>query len=395
MAVATAMDGPSALANVTAGNGGNAGLGGTGPQATTQNGAPGKAGNGGTANATATDTNSNGDANAVASAQAGSGGLTGIPVKPGQPPDRALPGNATATATATAPKGDATASPTAINGLGKGGTATAMGMATGQGGVDNPAARTAQSSDTQRVQIGSAASSPIPAGAMGQVQAEAMVGVAAALPALKPNSTLNAFVAAVGDPLLSDVLATSAGKPHVTSGLGINNGAEQVGLFEMGGLYPNLASGAPAVYTASASFSFDPAQLAGNSFRVGLQDAQWTGNGFDGLLFQITSGGTPFLSQSFTSLSSAISFFNDQVLNIGSIAPDSSGLLDLDFNFQLTAHAPGDGFAIDLAIAQVASVPEPPSWMLLATAIAAMLSVGAVGWLGSRLRNPGAVCPAS
>jgi hypothetical protein len=378
-AEATAKDGPGAVADAKAGDGGSAGGAG---QGNTQNGALGSAGNGGTAKATATATNTNGDANAVATAQAGSGGLTKVRVRPGQPPDRAIPGNATATATAKTATGDATATPTAINGFGKGGTATAKGTADGRGGLVDPAARTASSApgslEKERVRIANSASSPIPPGAMGQVQAEAMVGIAAALPALKPNTTLNAFAAAVGEPLLSDVLATSAGKPNVISGLGIGGGAEQLGLLEMGGLYPNIASGAPAIYTAAAMFSFDPDQISGNVFRVGLEDAQWTGNGFDLLQFQITSGGTVFLSESFTSLLSALSFFDDHVIDIGSIEPDALGLLDLGFNFGLTAHVPGDGFAIDLAIAQV-QVPAPPSWLLLLVgAITVVLSAGAV-----------------
>ena len=101
--------------------------------------------------------------------------------------------------------------------------------------------------------------SPIPVGGAGKVNAEAVVGNAAPLPALKPNLTLNSFVAAVGDPLLSDVIATSAGKPNVISGLGIDTGAgDQLGLLEMGGLYPDVASGASATFGASSMFSFDP-----------------------------------------------------------------------------------------------------------------------------------------
>jgi hypothetical protein len=201
---------------------------------------------------------------------------------------------------------------------------------------------------------------------MGQVQGQAMVGIAAPLPALKPNTTLNAFAAGVGDPLLRDVLATSAGKPNVIHGLGIGGSGEQLGLLELGGLYPIVSSGAPATYTAFSEFSFDPSLLQKRSFRVGLQDATSTGNGFDSLEFRITSGGTLVLDRTFASLASALSFFTDQVLDIGRISPDSFGLLDLSFDFALTAHTPGEGFAIDLAIA---AVPEPAGWLVLITAL--------------------------
>lgn len=369
-ATATAMNGGIAAAIAVAGDGGDAGIGGRG---NTAKGAFGdNAGKGGTARATATATNANGDALAAARANAGSGG----DIAPGKRPiQRATPGDATATATANAPNGDATANPTAINGLGKGGTATAIGMATGQGGAANPAAMTSQSTEKQRTRINNRADSPIPNGAMGQVQGEAAVGIAAPLPALKPNATLNSFAATIGDPLLSDLLATSAGKPNVINGLNIGGNADQLALVEMGGLYPYLSSGSAATYSATSSLSFDPDLISGYDFRVGLQDAQWTGNGFDVLQFMITEDDTILLDESFKSLSSAISFFTDHVIDIGFIEPDSLGLLNIAFDLEVTAHVPGDGFAIDLALA---AVPEPPNWVLLATAITIMLTCVAV-----------------
>jgi len=374
---ATAKDGDIAAAIAVAGDGGSAGAGGAAVSAgKNTKGAIGGAGNGGTANATAIDTNANGDALAASRANAGSGGFLQRVRQPDGTfrTERATPGNATATATANAPNGDATANPTAINGLGNGGTAVANGRAAGLGGGANPAAMTAQSANgTVKTRVNNRADSPIPAGAMGQVQGQAMVGIAAPLPALKPNTTLNAFAAGVGDPLISDVLATSAGKPNVTGELGIGGHGEQLGLLELGALYPTLASGATTTFTASSEFSFDPELLREQFFRVGLQDAQWTGNGFDSLLFEIMSGSTMVVDETFTSLSSAASFFDDHVIDVGSITPDSSGLLDLSFDFELTAHTPGEGFAIDLAIA---AVPEPPSWLMLASALALTLVFG-------------------
>jgi hypothetical protein len=51
----------------------------------------------------------------------------------------------------------------------------------------------------------------------------------------------------------------------------------------------------------------------------------------------------------------------------------ASGLLALGFNFELTAHTPGEGFASDLAVASI--VPEPPSPLLLLIGFAAVLGL--------------------
>jgi hypothetical protein len=191
-AKATAMDGPIALATATGGAGGSAGMGGPGK---TKDGAFGGAGDGGTADATASATNSTGNALAVSQASGGNGGL----LQPGTKNTvRATPGNAMATATANAPNGDATADPTAINGHGNGGTATATGMATGKGDAAIPQARTATSSTRLKTSINNLVNSPIPVGGAGKVNAEAVVGNAAPLPALKPNLTLASGLLALG-----------------------------------------------------------------------------------------------------------------------------------------------------------------------------------------------------
>jgi hypothetical protein len=69
----------------------------------------------------------------------------------------------------------------------------------------------------------------------------------------------------------------------------------------------------------------------------------------------------------FTTTDSALAYFNDQVLELGALRPGSNGLIDLTFDLSLRGHVAGDGFAIDLA---VANVPEPRSVVLLAAGLA-------------------------
>jgi hypothetical protein len=47
------------------------------------------------------------------------------------------------------------------------------------------------------------------------------------------------------------------------------------------------------------------------------------------------------------------------LLDLGTLLPNTSGLLDMDFNLTVTERDPGDGFAVALALA---TVPEQPSW---------------------------------
>jgi hypothetical protein len=269
--------------------------------------------------------------------------------------------------------GNARALPVAITGLGRGGTALGFGIASGANGGVTATGIGINSSSPGRVgTVRAFANAPVPAGAMGAVEGQGQAAIAASLPMLKPNTTLNSFASAIGDPLLSDVLATSFGKPNVLAGLAIDQGGNQLGLASLGGLYPSTASGASTIYNSSAEFMWERTGLLDTDLRVGLQDGQATGQGFDSLDFTIIEDGSVILDQLFTSLSSASAFFDDRVLDLGFVSASSSPSLDLEFDLMLTAHNPGDGFAIDLA---VAAVPEPPGWPLLAAALAIAYSL--------------------
>ena len=369
-AIATADDGPEATATATGGDGGAVGAGGAGRAGSRGPGL--SAGNGGTAVATASALNLGGDASATASATAGDGGSK----NPGsKTPPRAMPGNATATAMATAPYGTARATPTATNGLGEFGSATARGVISGLNGEADSGSLYKASNKSKVTSVTAQAKAPIPRGGAGQGQSEAATGAAIPFFPFKPNTTLNSFAGAVADPLLSDVLATSAGKPNVIGGLGIDRGGQQVGLVELGGLYPTSSSGGSAVFSSSVTFQFDPTAFGAPDVVVGLQDGQLSGGGFDLLDFEVLVNGLPAVQRMFTSAESALAYFDDQVLGLGALDPGSDGLIDLTFDLSLTAHVAGDGFAIDLAIADV---PEPRSAVLLATGLA--LVFGLARW---------------
>ena len=362
-AEATTGNGTNATAEAVGGDGGNAGVGGQG-QNPILNGADGKAGAGQLATAIAKSTNAAGDTTARATASGGDGGGRGT----SSTPIIGTAGSASAATEATAKTGNALATSFAETGLGRGGTAIAGSIANGASGevID---VGTANSNPGRAGKARGMANSPIPAGAMGAVSGQAQAAIAASLPMLKPNTTLNSFASAIEEPLLADVLSTSLGKPNVLAGLGIGNGGNALALAALGGLYPSLGSGASTVYRSSVEFVVDRTGLLNAELLVGLQDGQATGAGFDSLDFAIIEDGNLILDRIFTSLSSALAFFDDRVLDLGSITPDESGVLDLQFDLAVTAHNAGDGFAIDLV---VAAVPEPSTLLMLLTGAVAV-----------------------
>jgi hypothetical protein len=77
------------------------------------------------------------------------------------------------------------------------------------------------------------------------------------------------------------------------------------------------------------------------------------------------------------------------VLDLGALSPGSDGLIDLTFDLFLTWHIAGDGFAVDLA---VADVPEPRFAVLLATGLALVFGLARLlEVFSSQRRSPSAL----
>ena len=101
---------------------------------------------------------------------------------------------------------------------------------------------------------------------------------------------------------------------------------------------------------------FDASNLSGHLL-VGLLDHASFGAGFESLGFTIDENGSLVFSRTFTTLASAESFFEDRVLDLGSL---TGGTTDLLFNFDLTASSAGAGFGQDFLFGAVSSVVPPP-----------------------------------
>jgi hypothetical protein len=121
------------------------------------------------------------------------------------------------------------------------------------------------------------------------------------------------------------------------------------------------SGGGLTTYTASTEHTF---AVADNSRVIlSLLDLANYGGGFSKLAFSVSDDGTTLVSDAFTNLSTAESFFTDNPL----LLSRTSGPQDLTLYLQLTgdsAQGAGISYALGESSAS-ASVPEPPTSLLL------------------------------
>jgi hypothetical protein len=140
----------------------------------------------------------------------------------------------------------------------------------------------------------------------------------------------------------------------------------------LGANYASDGGGVSTAYSATSTFDFG----YGGDLKLGLIAGQVTGfsseEGFESMEFNLEADGVDILDVTFRNLDAAESFFNDNVINLGS---DFGPNLDLNFGYTLVADGSG-GFGFDFALG--GAVPESSTW--------AMMLVGLVtlGYAGRR-----------
>ena len=146
----------------------------------------------------------------------------------------------------------------------------------------------------------------------------------------------------------------------------------------IGANYPTDGGGESQTYSATATFDL----FYRGDLLLGLIDDQETGFtdglGFKSLEFYVIADGVEVLDQTFNSLSAAESFFQDDVINLGS---NLGSAIDVTFGYTLVADGPG-GFGFDFAVG--GAVPEPSTWAMM------LLGFAGLGYAGYR-RSPNAV----
>ena len=287
--------------------------------------------------------------------------------------------------------GDATA--TASSAGSGGGIAAAM--ATARGGSGAPAiggtgvtgaANATSYAATTKGALAQAQSTAV--GSSGQAQSTAQTNVsrvtlvqATATAPVESMATTNATAQGGGaGPLLGDpgqtAYATAIGLPskaYLTTQIG---GAGNVatallgprdvvfGSAIMGANYASDGGEASLTYSATSTFDF--------SYRgdllLGLigdeQDGFAGGVGFQSLEFYVLANRAKIRDWTFTNLTNAESFFQNNVIDLGS---NLGPAVDLTFGYKLIADGSG-GFGFDFAVADppgVSAVPEPSTWTML------------------------------
>ena len=300
-----------------------------------------RGGNGGDAVATADAVALRGGAaNATATATGGQAGGVGVLGTPG------AEGAANATSSATTTRGAlAQAQSTAVG-------SSAEAQSTAQTSFYATVVQSVATAPTE----GTAATNAIAqAGGAGQTFAN-------------PGQTAYAFT--VGDPDKAYTATLIGGEGNIADALlGPIFGAAILGA--------NYASGGDEsdTYTATSTIDF----VYGGDLTLGLigdQQSGFTGGaGFESIEFTVLAGGTTILDQTFTSLAAADSFFDDQVINLGSSYGPG---VDLTFTYTLTADGPG-GYGLDFVVG--GAVPEPSTWAMTLVGFAGL---GFAGYRSAR-----------
>jgi hypothetical protein len=143
----------------------------------------------------------------------------------------------------------------------------------------------------------------------------------------------------------------------------------------LGANYASNGGGESDIYTATSTIDF----VYGGDLTLGLigdQQSGFTGGaGFESIEFTVLAGATTILNQTFSSLAAADSFFDDQVINLGSSYGPG---VDLTFTYTLAADGPG-GYGLDFVVG--GAVPEPSTWAMT------LVGFAGLGFAGYRARK--------
>ncbi|MGO9422320.1 PEP-CTERM sorting domain-containing protein [Roseiarcus sp.] len=145
----------------------------------------------------------------------------------------------------------------------------------------------------------------------------------------------------------------------------------------MGANYAPDGGGASLTYSATSTFDF----AYRGDVLLGLigddQNGFVNGLGFQSLEFYVLDNGAKIDDWTFTDLTSAESFFQDQVVDLGR---NSSPTVDLTFGYNLIADGTG-GFGVDFVVGDppgATAVPEPSTWAMM------LLGFIGLGFVGNR-----------
>ncbi len=156
-------------------------------------------------------------------------------------------------------------------------------------------------------------------------------------------------------PLGADTAAVLSANANIATAFGAS--PDFFAIDELGGAYSSGGSGSETM-TSTADMTVDLTQVAApQDLLIGLFDATTLGAGFDSLTFTLVGDGQTLVSQTFTSLAAAETFFTDNPLDLGSLTSGalSNPTLTLEATLSVTMSSAGSGFYAGLIIG------DPPS----------------------------------
>jgi hypothetical protein len=216
---------------------------------------------------------------------------------------------------------------------------------------------------------------------------EASAGVSSAV--IDPSLALDleAVAYGIGLPGISDINTALAGNSNVMSNFDVGGTSDILGMVVLGGAYSDDFFGASYTYSSFVDWDLDMSLLGSQQdMLIGFLDPMFSENGFDSMNFRIEMEGSLVENQTFTDLSEALSYFDDNTLNLGDWTTGLSGNLDMKFMMDLTTNDDGAGFAFDLVLGNSTEgsgstqpVPEPTT--------IALLGIGLAGLAGAEVRR--------
>ena len=153
---------------------------------------------------------------------------------------------------------------------------------------------------------------------------------------------------------MTNYLASPSVNPTVYNSLQSSGSS----IFGAGVLGANYSSTSTGSYTYTASNTQDYNLTGANSFTLGLLTmGSYNTTGFTSITFTVAEGSTTLLTKTFTSLSSAQTYFTDDPVSLGDITGD----VDLKLTYKLTASATlGAGISYLVADAPVTDAVHAP-----------------------------------
>ncbi len=159
------------------------------------------------------------------------------------------------------------------------------------------------------------------------------------------NHLLQGVAFLTSDPVAVDTSAVIAGNTKIAAAFGAT--ASYFALSELGGGHSTAASGTQTVTSSIEDMLTGDEQVSGDLI-VGLYGGQLVGTGVTGASFTVYENGTQVLQRKFSNLANAVTYFTNNVLDLG--AHPVAGTLDLKIVLTVTSTSANSGFYANMIV---------------------------------------------